>query len=302
PEEVAARFPRTVSGAYDAEVAEADAQVARLIAWLRDARVTDRTLVVVVGDHGESLGEHQEQQHGFFVYDATTRIPLIIAGPGIATRVVPDQVRIADVMPTVLDVCHISAPAAVQGKTLLPAARGERLDLLAYSESWYLRYHYRWSELASVRDVRYKFIAAPRRELYDTSTDPAEAHDLAAENPRRADALERALQDIEARTTAGAVAQRPQEVDADVEERLRALGYVGGTVSPRTLEARQRGDPKDKIALYNLLKQAGTDSVSARIDEAIAKVRRVLATDPDVVEAHLMLGNLYTKAKRTDVA
>jgi len=73
-------------------------------------------------------------------------------------------------------------------------------------------------------------------------------------------------------------------------------------VSPRTLEARPRGDPKDKIALYNLLKQAGTDSVSARIDEAIAKVRRVLASDPDVVEAHLMLGNLYTKAKRSDVA
>src|SRR5205814_68090 len=83
--------------------------------------------------------------------------------------------------------------------------------------------------------------AAPRRELYDTSTDPAEAHDLAAENPRRADALERALQDIEARTAAGAVSQRPQEVDADVEERLRALGYVGGTVSPRTLDARPRG-------------------------------------------------------------
>src|SRR5207244_11263339 len=136
----------------------------------------------------------------------------------------------------------------------------------------------------------------------DTSTDPAEAHDLGAANPRRADALERSLQDIEAKITAGAVPQRPQDVDTDVEERLRALGYVGGTVSPRTLEARPRGDPKDKIALYNLLKQAGTDSVSARIDEASAKVRHVLASDPEGVEEHLTLGNLATKASSRDAA
>src|SRR5439155_9201818 len=102
--------------------------------------------------------------------------------------------------------------------------------------------------------------------------------------------------------TAGAAAQTPREVDRDVEERLRALGYVGGSVSPKALEARARGDPKDKIALYNLLKQAGTDSVSSRLDEAVAKVQRVLAVDPDVVEAYIMLGNLHTKAKRGDAA
>ena len=302
PERVAERFPRTLSGAYDAEVAEADIQVARLVAGLRELGTLDRTLIVVVGDHGESLGEHQEQQHGFFVYDATTRIPLIISGPAIPSRVVPEQVRITDVMPTILDLCRIPSPAAVQGATLAPAARGERLDLLALSESWYPRYHYGWSELTAVRDGRYKFIAAPRRELYDTQVDPEETHDLSAENPRLADALERALQDLTSRTTAGATAQRPQEVDPDVEERLRALGYVGGSVSPRALEARPRGDPKDKIVLYNLLKQAGTDSVTGRIDDAIAKVDSVLAVDPTVVEAYIILGNLHTKAKRGDAA
>jgi arylsulfatase A-like enzyme/lipopolysaccharide biosynthesis regulator YciM len=302
PEPVAERFPRTVSGAYDAEVAEADIQVARLLAGLRELGVLDRTLIVVVGDHGESLGEHQEQQHGFFVYDATTRIPLIISGPRVPARVVPEQVRITDVMPTILDLCRMPAPAAVQGVTLAAAARGGRLDLLALSESWYPRYHYGWSELTAVRDGRYKFIAAPRRELYDTQTDPGETHDLSSENPRLADALERALQDLTGRTAAGAAPQSPQDVDSDVEERLRALGYVGGSVSPRTLEARQRGDPKDKIVLYNLLKQAGTDSVSGRIDDAIAKVGRVLAEDPTVVEAYIILGNLHAKAKRPDAA
>jgi arylsulfatase A-like enzyme/Tfp pilus assembly protein PilF len=301
PEPIASRFPRTLSGAYDAEVAETDLQVARLLAWLNDSGARDNTLVVVVGDHGESLGEHQEQQHGFFVYGATARIPLIVAGPGISPRVVQDQVRIADVMPTILDRLQIAPPAAVQGASLLPASRGERLELLALSESWYPRYHYGWSELTAVRDGRYTFIAAPRRELYDTQSDPDETHDLAAENPRLADALDRAMQQMIGTTTA-AKPQAPQEVDPDVEERLRALGYVGGSVSQRTLESRPRGDPKDKIALYNLLKQAGTDSVAGRIDEAIAKVQRVLDSDSDVVEAYIILGNLHAKAKRSDAA
>ena len=301
PETIASRFPRDVSGMYDAEVAAADLEVARLTNWLRDARLLDRTLVVVVGDHGESLGEHREQQHGFFVYGATARIPLIIAAPATEPRVVADQVRIVDVMPTILDVLHITPPAAVQGKSLLPAARGERLELLALSESWYPRYHYGWSELTAVRDGRYTFVAAPRRELYDTDVDPAETNDLSAANPRLADALERALQQMVAQTKASNT-QAPQQVDADVEERLRALGYVGSSVSPRALETGPRGDPKDKIALYNLLKLAGTDSVDGRIDDAIAKVRRVLADDPDVVEAYIILGNLHTKGRRSDLA
>src|SRR5262245_43013180 len=301
PEPIAARFPRTLAGAYDAEVASADLEVARLLNWLAEAGARDNTVVVIVGDHGESLGEHQEQQHGFFVYDATMRVPLIVAGPGVRARVVPDQVRIVDVMPTILELLRITpatASASIQGVSLLPAVRGQHLDLLALSESWYPRYHYGWSELTAVSDGRYTFIAAPRRELYDTQADPGETHDISAENPRLADALDRALQQMTAKTTA-AQPQAPQEVDPDVEERLRALGYVGGSVSPRTLETRPRGDPKDKIALYNLLKLAGTDSVAGRIDEAIAKVQRVLAADAEVVEAYLILGNLHTKARRS---
>src|SRR5262245_51040961 len=301
PEPIASQFPRTMSGAYDAEVATADTEVGRLLAWLSESGSRDNTIVVVVGDHGESLGEHQEQQHGFFVYGATARIPLIVAGPGISARVSSDQVRIVDVMPTILERLQIAWPAAVQGTSLMPASRGEPLELLALSESWYPRYHYGWSELTSVRDGRYTFIAAPRRELYDTQTDPDETHDIAAENPRLADALDRAMQQLIAKTTA-AKAQAPQEVDPDVEERLRALGYVGGSVSRRALEARSRGDPKDKIALYNLLKQAGTDSVAGRIDDAIGKVERVLAQDAEVVEAYIILGNLHTKAKRGEAA
>src|SRR4051812_13117848 len=298
PEPYRSRFPATMQGAYDGEVATADAQVGRLIESLRASGDLDSTIVVVVGDHGESLGEHGEQQHGFFVYEAAMHIPLIVAGPAVPVRVVPDQVRIVDVMPTILEVVGAKAPAAVQGVSLMPLGRGAKLDLLAFGETWYPRYHYGWSELTEVRDGRYKFIAAPRRELYDLEADPGETRDVSASNPRVADALERALRDLAARTALSAAPQQPRTVDPEAEERLRALGYVAATVSRTVLADRPRGDPKDKIGLYNLLKLAGQDSVSGLFDDGIAKVRRVLAADPEVIEAYTMLGNMDVKAGR----
>ncbi|MGE3889210.1 MAG: sulfatase-like hydrolase/transferase [Vicinamibacterales bacterium] len=302
PEPYRSRFPATAQGAYDGEIAAADAEVGRLLAALDASGQLDSTIVVVVGDHGEMLGEHGEQQHGFFVYDAAARIPLIVAGPGVPAREVRDQVRIVDVMPTVLELVGAEAPAEVQGTSLLPLARGEALDLLAYTETYYPRYHYGWSELTAVRDGRFKFIAAPRRELYDIQADPSETKDLAGENPRMADALERGLRDLATRTAAKAVAQAPRPVEPAVEQQLRALGYVASSVTRAALEDKPRGDPKDKIGLYNLLKRAAQDSVDGRLDDGIAKVREVLAADPEVIEAFTMLGNMHIKAGRPNEA
>lgn len=302
PEPIRARFPPTRVGAYDGEIATADLQVGRLIDHLAAAGRLDRTLVIAVGDHGESLGEHGEEQHGFFVYGSDIQIPMIVAGPGVPVRVVADRVRIVDVMPTILELLRAEIPAAVQGRSLLPLARGERMDLVAFSETWYPRHHYGWSELTSIRDGRYHFIAAPRRELYDTQADPGELQDIAMSSPARADALERALRAFLAGTSAHGTAPQPRPVDPDVEMRLRSLGYVGSSISPRVMDDRVRGDPKDKIALFNLLKQAGLDSVEGRVDEGIGKVRQALAADPEIVEAYLMLGNMNAKAKRGDQA
>ena len=295
PAEFARQFPDTRDGAYNAEVAYADSQVGRLLAALEADGRLDNTIVVLLSDHGEQLGEHREQSHGFFVYDASVQVPLIIAGPGVTTRVVPDQVRIIDVMPTVLDLAGIEVPAAVQGASLRPALEGERQTLLAFSESWYPRFHYGWSELRAVRDGRYKFILAPRRELYDVVADPGELNNLAPTEAARADTLERALRALVAQTTRAEASKGPQPVDAVAEQRLRALGYVGGSSAVNLVE-RPRRDPKDAIELYNLLQLAGTDSEMARYDEAARKVQQALAVDPDIIEAHSRLGNIYAKA------
>ncbi len=228
PEPYRSRFPATMQGAYDGEVAATDAQIGRLLEYLESSDRLDQTIVVVVGDHGESLGEHHEQQHGFFVYDASVHIPLIVAGPGVPARAVPDQVRIVDVMPTILDLAGAEVPAAVQGVSLLPLARGEPLDLLGFSETWYPRYHYGWSELMAVKDGRYKFIAAPRRELYDTQVDPGRDQRHCRRRTRAlADALETGAPRHDRSNGGCRDAQRAPAGRSGRGERLRALGYVG---------------------------------------------------------------------------
>lgn len=298
PEPYRSRFPKTMVGAYDAEIASSDAQVGRLLDALQLAGRLEDTLVVVTGDHGEMLGEHGEQSHGFFIYDAATHIPVIVSGPGVPVREVPDQVRIVDLMPTALELLQVPAPKAVQGVSLLPLARGERLGLVAQSESWYPRYHYGWSELLSVQDERHQYIRAPRPELYDLEDDPRELADQSGHDAARLATLDKALSEHLARMTNAAAAKGPQAVDSEAEEKLAALGYVGGGVSARHLEDRPRGDPKDKIRLYNLLKMAGSSSTEGRIDEAIAQVREALSADPDIVEGYMLLGNFQKKAKR----
>ena len=302
PEPFRSRFPATIDGAYDAEVAAADAHVGRLLTTLRThGRLAD-TLVIIVGDHGEMLGEHGEQQHGFFIYDAAARIPLIIAGPGVPVRELKDQVRIVDIMPTALDWLAVPSPSAVQGTSLRPLASGNtRLDLVAHTETWVPRYHYGWSELQSIQDGRFKYIRAPRPELYDLDADRAETVNLAESQPQRVAAFDRALADFIARTTRSDAPDRPQRIDPEVEERLMALGYVGGG-SSRHLEDRPRGDPKDKIGLYTLLKQAASASLEGRHQAAIATVQQALRADPEIVEAYVLLGNFHKKAKQPDAA
>jgi arylsulfatase A-like enzyme/Tfp pilus assembly protein PilF len=298
PEPYRSRFPSTLAGAYDAEIAVADAQVGRLLDALDGAGRLGDTLVVVTGDHGEMLGEHGEPTHGFFVYDAATHIPVIVSGPGVPAREIPDQVRIVDLMPTALELLGVGPPAANQGVSLMPLVRGRRLGLVAQSESWYPRYHYGWSELVSVQDERFHYIRAPRPELYDLVADPGELKDTARDDPGRVSTLDRALEAHLQRTKSDTAAKGPQAVDSETEEKLAALGYVGASGGGRHLEDRPRGDPKDKIQLYNLIKQASGASAEGRVAEAIAKIQEALAADPEIVEAYMLLGNFQKKAGR----
>ena len=194
------------------------------------------------------LGEHGELTHGFFIYEAATRIPLIINGPGVPAAVISDQVRIVDVMPTALSLLGVPVPTEVQGTDLMPLARGQHLDLVAHSESWYPRYHYGWSELRSIQDGRFKLIRAPRPELYDLC-------DRSARGARPVDGVGAARSTGScARSTSSSRAPRerartqgPRPIDSETEERLAALGYVVGQRQPEEdRRARRAATPRTR--------------------------------------------------------
>jgi choline-sulfatase len=255
---------------YQGAIAFIDSQIGRLMTFLDARRLTDRTVLVIVGDHGESLGEHGERTHGLFIYEAVTRVPLIVRTPDreLRGRRVPEVVRSVDVMPTLLDLLHVEAPQSIAGISLLPRMNGaaDASDLEAYSETMYPRYHFGWSALRAVRVGRFKFIAAPHPELYDLHDDPGEERNVYGLRPALAASLMARLQARE-HTGSGTAARNP-ELDREARERLDALGYVAGRrLSRRDSAASALEDPKDKIALYQLITGDRTRSTTPNIED-----------------------------------
>ena len=231
---------------YLGEIAFVDSQVARLLEALDRRGRLASTFVVVAGDHGESLGDHGERDHGIFVYDAVLRVPLIIAGPGLAPARVATTVRLVDVMPTVLDLVGRPIPA-MDGISLVDLMRGRPRGpgRDVYAESFYPR-RLGWAPLRTLRDDRFKLIDAPRPELYDLSRDPFEQRNVLAQHPMVAAALRARLNAVgvspaASRSTAG--------FDPQVQERLSSLGYVGTTAGDDESGLEHLPDPKDCISL-----------------------------------------------------
>ena len=308
PEPWASRVSGYPDAPYDAEVLFTDSLVGQLLNWLDESALADDTLLVLIGDHGESLGRHREGAHGFFIYDASMQVPFLLRAPyrqiGRGLRV-PAQVRGIDLMPTVLGLVGVPVPEPVQGVSLAPLADGSESDLglWAYSESLYPRNHYGWSPLRSLRNGLLHFISAPRPELFEVLDDPGEAKNLAPDRPGQVRQLQARLDQLVAELgNERAEEQAPETLDEATRAQLAALGYLGGSSRVRVNEDEPLADPKDKIVLYNLLKAAGTDSTEERVEEAMTKVQRVLAEDSGILEAHFILGNLFVKQEEWDGA
>jgi choline-sulfatase len=237
---------------YIGEIAFADSQIGRLLDALDRRDLLERTIVIVAGDHGESLGEHGERDHGIFVYESVLRVPLMIRAPGVLPRRVGAIVRLTDVMPTLLDLLGLPAPK-MDGVSLVDLVDGRKgtLDLEAYSESFYPQ-RFGWSPLRALRDGRYKLIDAPRPELYDLERDLFEEHNVYEERRTVAETLHQRLASHE-RREAGSDADIRQEASASpgTRERLAALGYVGTASKRETVDRHRLPDPKDCIAHYN---------------------------------------------------
>ena len=292
---------------YSGAIAYVDSQVARVVAFLEQNRLLDRTVIAVVGDHGEGLNQHQEGTHGFFIYQSTARVPFIVRAPFGLThgRRVADPVRTVDLFPTVLDLMGQSIPQGIAGVSLVPLMTGakSRLDLESYAEALYPLHHYGWSELRAWRAGQYKVIDAPRPELYDLDKDPDETTNLYDARKNVADIMIARLRSQEASDRSKAAAQASPEVDPEARARLAALGYVGSFVATVSGPSTNRADPKDKIGLFNLMtgsREIAKDKDS--FERVVAMLRTVVDQDPNVIDAWFNLGNQYYKVGRFEEA
>ncbi len=290
---------------YDGEIAFADAQVGRLVSFLKTKGVYADTLIVLTGDHGEGLGEHGERTHGFFIYNATLHVPLIIhlpaRSPGLHTTVT-GPVNLADLMPTALQVLQIDIPPQVQGVSLLPLmkpqAKNESRGL--YAETFLPRLHFNWSELRGVETENYHFIDAPKPELYDLSTDPDETQNLFASKKAVGEEMRARLAALIREYSAGQELAEKTGLDPALMERLKSLGYAGfsGGGSNPTITDRSLPDPKDRIQVYELISDAIAESQHGEYATSTEKLTRALKSDPDSVPVHYLLGLNYYRMRQ----
>jgi arylsulfatase A-like enzyme/Tfp pilus assembly protein PilF len=284
---------------YDGEIAFVDGQLGRLLQTLDVKGETSRTIVLVTADHGESLGEHGEGTHGIFLYDATLRIPWIMAGPQIGTgRVSRTVARSIDVLPTLLDYAGLPQRPDVDGRSLRRAADGEQMsDAPAYAESLYPQLELGWAPLHAWRTSGFKFIKAPHPELYDLQDDPSEKANRVGEQGARVSELSSQLDVALRQPTPSAPAQ---SVDAETADRLRALGYVSGGHASRPAGAPLR-DPKEGVRLLPRLNR-GMSAARSEPELAIRELTAVLEEDRGLFMARRTRAVAYAAAGRHELA
>ncbi len=284
---------------YLGEIAYADSQIGRLLAFLAEQGLAGKTAVVFAGDHGESLGEHGEDGHGFFAYEATLHVPLIVTPPGSGKAMRrPEIVSLVDVLPTLVALAGLERPALLQGRSLVPLLSGGRLEPRpAYSETYYPRIHFGWSALAALDDGRYKLIESSDPELYDLAADPSEKENLAGRDRERYLAMKRQLASLTAGWAKSPLNAQPAVSDPESVRKLASLGYLTGAPEPVAPGGGPAPSPRSKIGVYKKLAAARSLTIS---DAAKAEkmLREVLAEDPAVVDARVALASLYLKQHR----
>ena len=280
PEAFARRFP---GSPYDGEIAFVDSQLGRLLQGVDELGLRDRTLIVVVGDHGEGLGDHGERTHGVLLYRSATRVPLILSNPRLLPRpevVDATVVSIADIAPTLVDLLGIEEPPARDGLSLIATKPDPRRSV--YLESIVPYVDFGWAPLFGLRSLRASYVVAPRPECYDLRSDPGELRDrldpkagkrgACADQARLLDRMLARLPPYEPAVAAA----RP--LDAETRERLQALGYLGGAGAG--VSRGPLADPKDMIDVASLVVDAGALLSAGRAAEALEVARRAAARSP----------------------
>lgn len=287
PEPFASRY---AGRPYDGEIAAADAVVGTFIRFLRAKGLYDRSLLIFLSDHGEGLGEHGEDEHGIFLYREAIRVPLFVKLPG--SRSAGHERRAAaliDVFPTVVKVIGGEIPGGLPGSSLLAGgqAAGSRR---VYSETLYPRFHFGWSDLASLADGRFHYIHGPRPEFYDWAADPGEKKDLAREMSAPFRAMRVAL------TGMNRPLNEPGVSDPETVKKLASLGYISVTAAGHG--ESDLPDPKDRIGALARLKEASRLSSAGNHEQAVRVLDALIRESPRMLDAREALAGVLRNAGR----
>jgi choline-sulfatase len=300
------------SALYDGEIAYADSIVGSFVEVLRKHGLYQNSVIAIAADHGEAFGEHGEERHGMFLYDETIHVPLLLKLPTerLAGKRVEERVALAEVAPTLLEAAGIAAPAAMQAKSLFPLMQEEKIvsatatnrdtektpDRSIYSETNYGHRAFGWSELGSWRTGKYLYVQAPKRELYDQSSDPDALKNLAPTAKAVADTLDTQLNNFQQKTSTART--ESTKLDPTQAEKLRALGYLASDSASTNSAEKTAIDPKDKIEIANKFHRGLIDLEEDRYDEAIVELREVVRLEPDMASGHLELGRALVHVQR----
>ena len=289
---------------YDGEIAYADSQLARLFDYLRNNRLYDRTLIVLMSDHGESLGEHGEDEHGFFIYNSTLHVPLIFKLPsGMGTpRVVRRLVGIIDVAPTLLDLLHLQDPLSrqFQGTSLASEilGKGTASERPVYSETYYPRDSFGWSELRGITTDHFKYIDAPRPEFYDLRSDPHEAHSLYAERASLAVALRDQLTGFERRYASTRPTPTGPPLPLETVEKLKSLGYLAYAGAAQPAAPGPLPDPKDRLKVFKSVMRAHALNEAGHYEESNRVLEPLATEEPGLFVIPFLKAENYSQTRR----
>lgn len=272
---------------YAAELAYVDRVLGDFLVFLDRRGLMQKALIVFTSDHGEGLGEHGESTHGYFIYQSTLRVPLIVHWPAGSRRIpqnrVDETASLLDVAPTILDAIGVARPSAMRGHSLIKSGSVREI----YSESLYARNHFGCAGLRSLRAGNYKYIDAPKPELYDLSSDPNELRNLYEQQRPKATALREQMLAVRAGAPAGGSVKASSPAP-DTIEALRSLGYLSGTTGSKPVESRE--DPKDRIGDFEKYAAALWMASGGRLSEAVSALEALRDKLPDVVDIRMSLG------------
>lgn len=292
PAEYAKRFPED---SYRGEIAFTDSVIGQMLQDLKDKELTENTLVIVAGDHGEAFGEHEEHGHGIFCYEEDVKVPLIFSNPKLFSRprLLEERVRLIDIMPTVLELLDMPVPGRIQGRSLSPLLHGKRESAPrdVYMESLYGKEENNWAPLTGMITGTHKYLSLPKAELYDLNKDRGEQENLFLKKNALARKLDTRLAEF-VRIHSKKGASGRMELSTTDKKQLQALGYISSFSST----GNKAIDPKDGIRLSNRLEEFGRKMAQGKIDQVQHELE-VMVKDPDIKlpSVYMMLTMIYKR-------